>query len=351
MNPRVLVTGGSGFIAAWCIAQLIEAEHEVVATVRAPEREREVREAVEAHCGATPRLEFALVDLLHDRGWDEAMSGCDFVLHVASPMSADGDDPDTIVSVAREGALRVLAAADRARVARVIMTSSCAAATPHSSQLSGTVDESWWTDAEEPGLAPYRRSKVVAERAAWDFVARGCSFELSTVLPAAVFGPALSAPSLGSLQVIAALLDGSAMAIPRLGFEVVDVRDVAAAHLRAMTAAAGERFIVAGDLLWFGDIAEILRTQLGSRAARVPSATLTDDEFRAVASASPQLQTLLPLLGRDLQHSSAKAQRILGWHPRPASDTIVDSARCLIALGAWEPHGDEFDDAATSESP
>src|SRR5262249_44379610 len=160
---------------------------------------------------------------------------------------------ESIISTARDGTRRVLAAAARAGVRRVVLTSSCAAATPLSSQLSGTVDESVWTDADEPGLSAYRRSKTIAERAAWDYVNASGDIELTTVLPAAVFGPALSASSLSSLRLIGALLDGSALAIPRLGFEVVDVRDVAAAHVLAMTSAsaAGERFIVSGDVLWF----------------------------------------------------------------------------------------------------
>jgi nucleoside-diphosphate-sugar epimerase len=328
----VLVTGGTGFIASWCIVELLEAGHDVVASVRAAEREHDVRAAVGAAVDA--RLSFAVADLTSDAGWDEAVAGCDNVLHVASPLSAAGDDDDAIVAAAREGTLRVLAAAERAHVRRVVVTSSCAAATPHATQLTGTVDETCWTDADEPGLAVYRRSKVLAERAAWDYVGRGgCALELTTVLPAAVFGPARSQSALGSLQIIAALLDGSAVAIPRLGFEVVDVRDVATAHLLAMTtpAAAGERFIAAGPVLWFGEIAEILRAELGPDADRVPNDTLTDDDFRAIAQVSPQLATLLPLLGRSLQHSSAKAHRALGWQPRPAVDTIVDSARCILA--------------------
>jgi nucleoside-diphosphate-sugar epimerase len=332
----VLVTGGSGFVAGWCVVQLLEAGHDVVATVRSPEREREVRAALEARGGTSSRLQFAVADLEGDRGWDDAMSGCDYVLHVASPLSVDGGDADSILSVAREGTMRVLDAADRAGVGRVVLTSSCAAATPHASQLSGTVDESCWTDADEPGLSGYRRSKTLAERAAWDYAARSSSFELTTVLPAAVFGPSLTASSLGSLQIIAALLDGSAIAIPRLGFEVVDVRDVAAAHLLAMTTAdaEGQRFIVAGDVLWFADIAQILRENLDADASRVPTETLTDDAFRSVVEMSPDLQTLLPLLGRELQHSSAKARQILGWQPRPQIDTIVDSARCLLSFDA-----------------
>ena len=334
MPSRVLVTGGTGFIAGWCIAELLEAGHEVVTSVRAPAREQEVRVAVGADSAS--RLRFAVADLTSDAGWDDAVEACEYVLHVASPLSGDGDDAAAIITAAREGTVRVLAAAARGGVRRVVLTSSCAAATPHSSQLTGTVDETCWTDADESGLAPYRRSKVLAERAAWDFVARDAAdLELTTVLPAAVFGPARSPSALGSLQIIAALLDGSALAIPRLGFEVVDVRDVAAAHLLAMTApaAAGERFIVSGDVLWFGDVADILRTRLGADASRVPTESLTDDDFRAVAQVSPQLATLLPLLGRELQHSSAKAQRVLGWQPRPAAETIVDSARCI--LDAW----------------
>jgi nucleoside-diphosphate-sugar epimerase len=326
---RVLVTGGSGFIAGWCIVQLGEAGHDVVATIRTRERETEVRAAV----GDGVHLELAIADLTDDEGWDDAMAGCDYVLHVASPLSVRGDAAEEIVPLACDGTRRVLAAAARAGIKRVVLTSSCAAATPPATQLSGLVDESCWTDPDEPGLSPYRRSKTVAERAAWD--APG-AFELTTILPAAVFGPARSGSTIGSLQVIAALLDGSAVAIPRLGFEVVDVRDVAAAHVLAMTVpeAAERRFIVAGDLLWFADIAEVLRAHLGTDASRVPTATLTDDDFRVVAQLSPELQALLPLLGRELQHSSAEAERVLGWQRRSPTDTIVDSARSLLAFDA-----------------
>lgn len=334
---RVLVTGGNGFVAGWCIVALLEDGHEVVATLRVPGRAREVRAAIAGRVDASSRLEFAIVDLSSDRGWHDAMLGCEHVLHVASPLSGDGEDAEALISVALDGTLRVLAAAERARVTRVVLTSSCAAATPHSSQLSGTVDETCWTDADEVGLSPYRRSKVLAERAAWDHIAStNGGLELTTVLPGAVFGPALTAAAMSSLQVIDALLDGSAIALPRLGFEVVDVRDVAAAHLLAMSSpkAAGERFIVSGELLWFADIAEILRAQLGDDASQVPTRTLTDDDFRALADVSPELATLLPLLGRDLRHSADKAERMLGWRPRSASETVVDSGRSLISFGA-----------------
>ncbi len=326
---RVAVTGASGFIAGWCITQLLDDGHEVVATIRSPQREPGVRAAVGA-TGGEP-LSFHVADLSGDDGWDDALTGCEVLLHVASPMS--GGEADMMVAEAVQGTLRVLAAADHAGVRRVVMTSACAAATPAASQLSGTVDETCWTDADEIGLSAYRRSKTLAERAAWDFVARGRSFSLTTMLPAAVFGPTRSASALGPLGLIGALLDGSAIAIPRLGFEIVDVRDVAAAHLLAMTnaRAEGQRFIVSGQLLWYGDIAGILRTHLGDDAASVPTVRLTDEEFRSLACRSPRLANLLPLLDRDLQHSSAKARRVLGWRSRPATRTIVDSARCLLS--------------------
>ncbi len=329
---RVAVTGGSGFVAAWCIAQLLNEGYEVVATVRSPRREADVRAA--AGATAAERLSFAIADLSGDDGWDGALAGCEAVLHVASPMSPG--ETGTVITEAVDGTLRVLAAADRVGVRRVVMTSACAAATPAASQLSGRVNETCWTDAGEPGLSAYRRSKTLAERAAWDYAAQGRSFSLATVLPSAVFGPTRSASALGPLRLIGALLDGSATALPRLGLEVVDVRDVAAAHLLAMTSpqADGQRFIASGELLWYDDIARILRARLGDEAASVPSATLTDEEFRSAAQRSPLLANLLPLLGRDLEHSSAKARRLLGWRSRPAVDTIVDSARCLLSYAS-----------------
>lgn len=332
---RVMVTGGNGFVATWCVEQLLAAGHDVVVTVRTPAKAERVRAAVTAP-DDDRRLTFAFVDLLADEGWDAAVTGCEFVLHVASPLAGDESDPDAFVRPAVEGTVRVLDAAARAGVSRVVMTSSCAAATPPSQQLSGSVDETTWTDPEEPDLAPYRRSKILSERAAWDFAAGHPELELTTILPASVFGPARSADGMSSLQIIARLLDGSTPALPRLGFEVVDVRDVAAAHLLAMSApaAAGERFIVAGELLWLGDVAAILREHLGPDAAAVATEPLDDDVLRAFAASNAELRSVLPLLGRELRHLATKAQDQLGWRCRPAEETIVESGRSVVALTA-----------------
>jgi dihydroflavonol-4-reductase len=332
---RVMVTGGNGFIGAWCVETLLAAGHDVTVTVRSPAKADVVRTAVTA--AADPaRLTFGVVDLLDDDGWLLAMGGCDAVLHVASPLAGDEDDPESFVRPAVDGTLRVLDAAVGAGVRRVVMTSSCAAATPPSEQRTGTVDETTWTDPDEPDLAAYRRSKVLSERAAWDFVAEHPELELTTVLPASVFGPARSADGTSSLQIIARLLDGSMPALPHLGFEVVDVRDVAAAHLLAMDApqAAGQRYIVSGELLWLGDVAAILREHLGSDAAKVATEPLDDDVLRAFAASNAELRSVLPLLGRELRHDATKAREQLGWTARPAVETIVASGRSVVELAA-----------------
>ncbi|HEX5959104.1 MAG TPA: NAD-dependent epimerase/dehydratase family protein, partial [Hyphomicrobiaceae bacterium] len=266
-------------------------------------------------------------DLSSDAGWPEALAGCRFVLHIASPMS--GLDGDTLIATAVDGTRRVLGAAIAAGVERLVMTSSTAACTP-AKPLRRAIDESDWTDPEQPGLASYRRSKVLAEQAAWDAVA-GSRTALVTLLPGAIFGPALAPDQAGSVSIIRGLLQGRPRLLPRLAFNITDVRDLAAAHVTAMTTpeAAGERFIVMGEPLWFGEVARVLHDRLGDRAAKVPTAPLPDWAARALAFVSPQMRELLPLLGRTQKFSSAKAKRVLGFAPRPPSDTVADCGASL----------------------
>lgn len=325
---RVLVTGGTGYVGAWCTKLLLDAGHDVTTTIRDDSREQAVRNAVGDKRG---RLRVVCADLAADAGWDMATEQCEFVLHVASPLDADGENEQTMVSQARDGTLRVLNAAEHSGVGRVVLTSSSAAAMPEFPQLTGMVDEETWTDPTDERIGAYRRSKILAEQAAWEWSTH-LEVELVTILPTAVFGPGLSSSSLSSLRIVSSLLDGSAIALPRLGFEVVDVRDVARAHLLAMetSAAAGHRFCVAGEMLWFGEIAELLRANLGAAAAAVPTVALSDDDFRALAEGNEELQGVLPSLGREVRHSTAKARELLGWEPRPVEQTIVESARFLI---------------------
>ncbi|HYD39879.1 MAG TPA: aldehyde reductase [Anaeromyxobacter sp.] len=339
----VLVTGGSGFIASHCILQLLAAGHDVRTTVRSLGRAEQVRAALRA-AGADPgaRLSFAAADLTRDDGWPAAVAGCAYVLHVASPFPPTlPRSEDELVVPAREGALRVLRAARDAGVRRVVLTSSFAAVGyGHPGVPGAPFDETSWTVADGADVQPYARSKTLAERAAWDFVAReGGALELAVVNPVVVLGPVLSADTSTSILVVKRLLDGDIPGCPRVWFGVVDVRDVADLHVRCMThpAAPGERFLaVAGDFLSMRDFARVLRDRLGPAARRVPTRQLPDWLVRLASVWDAQVKQIVPELGRPKNATSAKARSVLGWSPRSAEDAIVATAESLASLKLLE---------------
>jgi nucleoside-diphosphate-sugar epimerase len=334
----VLVTGGSGFIGSHCVLQLLTEGHRVRATVRNPKREGEVRLMLHRAGAETgDRLEFAIADLESDAGWAQAAAGCDYVLHVASPFPPGvPQHEDELIVPAREGALRVLRASRDAGVRRVVLTSSFAAiGYGHPSQKE-PFDETYWTDPLETGLAPYVKSKTLAERAAWDFMAKeGGGLELSVVNPVAVLGPVLGPDFSTSVLLLKRLLDGTVPGCPRLYFGIVDVRDVADLHIRAMInpAAKGERFLaVAGNCMSILEIAKLLRARLGAGAEKVPRFQLPDWLVRLVALADPAVRQILPELGTVKSSSNAKAKRMLGWMPRSNEESIIATAESLMRL-------------------
>ncbi|MEW9624884.1 SDR family oxidoreductase [Rhodanobacter geophilus] len=336
---KVLVTGGSGFIGSHCILQLLAAGHEVRTTVRSPQREAAVR-AMLRQGGAEPgeRLSFAVADLERDAGWPEAVAGCDHVLHVASPFPPTlPKHEDELIVPAREGALRVLRAACDAGVRRVVLTSSFAAVGYGHPPQAAAFDETGWTDPAGVDVQPYAKSKTLAERAAWDFIAReGGALELSVVNPVGVFGPVLGPDYSTSILLVQRLLDGAMPGCPKLSFGVVDVRDVADLHLRAMTdpAAKGERFLaVAGDFMSIHDIATVLKRRLGTSARKVPTLQLPNWLVRLAALRDPAVKQILPELGKRKNATGAKAQRMLGWLPRSAEEAVVATAESLAKLG------------------
>jgi dihydroflavonol-4-reductase len=336
MADTVLVTGGTGYVARECIAHLLENGYKVRTTVRDEGKQAALRKVLDSDGEFGGRLEFAVADLLSDNGWDAAVTGCRHVLHVASPLGANSATAEQIIETAVGGTLRVLAAAVRNGVERVVMTSAANASSPVSYEEEGITDETLWTDPDAPGLIPYRRSKTLAERAAWDFIAReGGATSLTTILPGAVFGPARSPDNLVSVQVIGRMLRGEMPGIPRIGFEIVDVRDLADIHLRAMVApqAAGERFLATGEFLWMAEIAETLRLHCGEAAEKLPTLVLPDEQVRKLAEIQPGMREIAIALGRKNRHSTAKAKTILGWTPRPARDTVTDCGRSLISWG------------------
>ncbi len=334
----VLVTGGSGFIGGHCILQLLAQGHRVRTTVRSLAREPEVR-ALLKRAGAEggDRLTFAAADLERDAGWPEAVAGSDFVLHVASPFPPTvPKHEDELIVPAREGALRVLKAARAAGVKRVVLTSSFAAIGYGHKPQAAPFDERDWTDVSGDDVAPYAKSKTLAERAAWDFVAQEGGPELSVVNPVGVFGPVLGPDTSTSILVVQRLMDGALPGLPQMAFGVVDVRDVADLHLRAMTdpRAKGERFLAtAGDFMTFREIALTLKSRLGAAARRVPTRELPNWLVRVASLADPAVRQITPELGKSKNATSEKARRLLGWSPRSREDALVATAESLIRLG------------------
>ena len=335
----ILVTGGSGFIGSHCILQLLAAGHPVRTTVRSLSREGDVR-AMLREGGVEPgeRLSFVAADLESNAGWHEAAAGCEYVLHVASPFPANiPKNEDELIVPAREGALRVLRAARDAGVKRVVLTSSFAAIGYGQKPGDIPFDEHNWTNPNGEDVSPYVKSKTLAERAAWDFIAgEGGALELSVVNPVGVFGPVLGPDYSTSILLVQRLMDGAMPGCPRLHFGVVDVRDVADLHIRAMThpAARGERFLaVAGDFMSILDIAKVLKARLGMAARRVPTRQLPDWLVRIAAMRDPAVKQIIPELGKMKNGTSAKATRTLDWVPRSREDAIVATAESLLRLG------------------
>ena len=337
-TPRVLVTGGSGFIAGVLIRQLLAAGWQVNTTVRDLAREPTLRQQLGAEAGdAREQLRCFAADLTADAGWAEAAAGCSHVAHLASPLPAGvPSDANELIVPARDGALRALRAARDAGVQRFVMTSSVAAISYGHGPGEHHFTEDDWTRLQTPGIPPYVQSKTVAERAARDWVAReGGGLEFCTVNPSVVLGPVASADYSASVVLVRSLLQGRMPALPNIGFGIVDVRDVAELHWRALTAPgmADERFIACGGFLWLREIAAILRAELGGQAGRVPTLQMPDWVVRLVAKFSPTVRAAASELGTARHQDSSHAREKLGWVPRPPREAIVATAKDLIALG------------------
>jgi nucleoside-diphosphate-sugar epimerase len=340
-QTTVLVTGGSGFLGGWCVAELLRRGHQVRTTVRDGARETELRARLPLLAPDLPadhgaRLSFVVADLCEDAGWEDAVAGCEYVLHVASPFPlVQPKDPDELIVPAREGTLRVLRAALGAGAARVVVTSSVAAVGAGGKGGGRRLDESDWTDLGDASVTPYARSKTIAERAAWDLAEELDATErLAVVNPGAILGPVGSEERSPSLEVVQRLLNGMP-GVPRIGFNLVDVRDVADLQIRAMSdpAGGGRRFVAVRSFEWMADVAKILRERLGDDAAKVPKRRVPDLMVRAMGLFDPGVRAVTGQLGRKQEYSSARAEESLGWAPRPIEETIVDCARSLVGGG------------------
>jgi dihydroflavonol-4-reductase len=333
---RVLVTGASGYIAGFVIKALVADGWQVRGTIRSLARAAEVRTTL-----GLPELELVACDLTRDDGWAEAMAGIHFVQHIASPIpSGEPRNPDDLIVPAREGALRALRFARAAGVSRVVMTSSMAAIAYGHGERGAPFTEADWSDVAGRDAYAYIKSKTLAERAARDWMTEhGAPMEYVSINPAAVLGPVLGAHFSTSLEVVKKLLDGALPGLPRLGFGVVDVRDVADLHVKAMTAPGmnGERFIAQGRFLWMREVADMLKDGLGAKARRVPTRGLPDWLLKLLANFDPTVKMVVPELGRRREASAAHALDRLGWRTRDERQTIIDCANSLIEKGLVKP--------------
>ena len=330
---KVLVTGATGYIGLHCIQQLLNQGYAVNGSVRSPERKDEVFEALQKHNTPTENLNLFTFNLTEDDGWDEGMEGCDYLLHVASPIALENHNEDFFVKPAVAGVKRAFKYAKKHNVKKVVLTSSVAAIFDTLEEKTD-YDETDWSDPENPSISHYAKSKTLAEKAAWDFVDNEDNpFELAVINPALVIGPSLSGDLGESNKAIAMVTTGKMPVAVPLQFGYVDVRDVAAAHLLAMqnSNTNGERFALAEKDLWYKDVAKVLRENGFDKA---PTFNVPVWLAKILANFSKELKVTLPYLGRVRSvKNTSKAKDILGWNPRPAEESIIDIAVQIKEMG------------------
>lgn len=340
-TDRVLVTGGTGFVGAHCLVDLLAHGYTVRTTVRDLKRAEDIRAMLRVGGVAEDAIagvEFAQANLLEDTGWQAAVAGCTYVQHVASPFPEHvPKDENELIAPAREGTLRVLRAARDAGVRRVVVTSSFAAIGYGHPASKQRFDENDWTIVDGPGVFPYQKSKTLAERAAWEFVRReGVGMELSVVNPVGIFGPVLGPDYSTSIVLLKRVLRGDVPGMPNFSFGIVDVRDVASLHRLAMVSpeAAGERFLSTTEhFIPAVEMAKILKERMGAQGRRVKVHVLPNFMIKLVALFDKGVAQVVPELGKVKDATSEKAQRVLGWQPRSVVEAIVSSGESLERLG------------------
>jgi nucleoside-diphosphate-sugar epimerase len=336
----VLVTGGTGFVASHCILQLLKQGYKVRTTIRALSRSSQVKEALmNGGLNSFENISFIETDLTKDNNWTDAVKGCQYVLHVASPifLRLPKNEEEMIVP-AVEGTLRVLNAARNAGVKRVVMTSNFGAVGYSHKDNNSIITEESWTDPKEKGLSIYNKSKIFAEKAAWDFIQReGGDLELAVINPMAIFGPSLSPVLSSGFGLLLKILDGSLKTIPNINLGIVDVRDAADLHLRAMInpAAKGQRFLaLSGGTMSLLEIAKLLKEKRPDVAKKVSTRSMPDWLIRILALFNSEAKSISPMVGIYRNASNEKAKRLLGWQPGTNEEAILATVDSLVKYGA-----------------
>ncbi len=333
----VLVTGATGFIASHTILALLEKGYTVRGTARSASKADTLNATLSAYAGKSVEIELVSADLTRDEGWDEAMAGVTFLQHLASPLPAQlPKDADELIIPARDGALRALKAAKAAGVKRAVMTSSFASiGYGWGDQRPDVLTEEHWSNPDNlKDNTAYTRSKTIAERAAWDYIGgEGAGLELATINPVAVLGPAMSGDVSASLELISLPMKNEVPRYPKLTFGIVDVRDVADAHVAAMEKpeAAGQRFLMGDAMLSYAQIGEVLREAFPDR--KLPKGELPNWLLKLLSNVQPVLKQIVPELGKRRSYTNAKARDVLGIDFIPAKDAVLASANTLIDLG------------------
>jgi len=338
-NQKVLVTGGTGFVAIHSILQLLNCGYQVRTTIRSLKSKDKVLEMLK-NGGITDfsNLDLIEADLTDDKNWANAMTDCQYVLHIASPIFLRlPKNEDEMIRPAVDGTLRVLKAARDSGVKRVVMTSNFGAVGYSHKDKSTVITEESWTDPNEKGLSTYNKSKVLAEQAAWNFIkTEGGSLELSVINPMGIFGPSLTPDLSSGFEMLKKLLDGSMKAIPDIRLGIVDVRDVALLHILAMEnpAAKGQRFLaLAGGTMSLMEIVNFLKEKMPYVTAKAPSKSLPTFIIRLTALFNKQAKAILPLVGIYRNASNEKARTMLGWNPRSNEEAITAT---VISLIKWK---------------
>jgi nucleoside-diphosphate-sugar epimerase len=339
-NTWVLVTGGTGFVGIHAILQLLQKGYQVKTTLRSLKRKADIIAMLQTGgISSFEHLVFVEADLTKDDNWDEAVKDCTYVLHIASPIFlALPKDENEMIRPAVDGTLRVLKAARDAGVKRVVMTSNFGAVGYSHKDPHIPITEIEWTDPNEKGLSSYNKSKVMAERAAWDFMQReGGDLELSVINPVGIFGPALGADLSSGFELVKNLIDGTMKAIPKLSLNIIDVRDVADLHIRAMTSpdAKGQRFLaLAGGKISLPEIALLLKEKMPGIAGKISGKTLPDWLVRIAGLFNPKAKAIASMLKASRNVSNEKARKVLGWKPIANNEeAILFSVESMLKFG------------------
>ncbi len=326
---NVLVTGGTGFLAGWIIRKLLEQGYSVRTTVRSNNSAGKVTSMLEAEHINTNQLSFAIADLTSPKGWDEATQGIDYVLHVASPLGGDNHEDPTLIPIAVSGVENVINACLKNHVKKIVMTSSEAANYPDKNDTNPSVDESFWTDENNKWITNYMRSKIAAEKRAWELIQTQTYTQLATIMPGAILGPYMAGKRSSTDQIFEMLLKGTPS--PKVIYPVVDVRDLADLHILAMESdqADGRRFIAESEEMTMPEMAQLLKEAYPDR--KVSTMIIPGFVISVMAKFQVPMKVLNTMIGLKYHRTSNSARTLLNWNPRPAKETILDSAEFLIS--------------------